>query len=332
MSELRGKKVLVTGATGFIGGRLAERLATEAGASVTGTGRNLSKVPFLREAGVNLQSVDLLDEAGMAQVVAGQDVVFHVAAWLGSHGQWQQAEAYNVQATVALVRLAAAHRVKRFVHTSSIAVYGIPTQPVITEETPFNDQTDRYGRTKAEGERQALALAQQLGLELTVIRPGMVYGPRALGWSVRMLQLVQKRVPVIYDGGRGHAYPIYIDNLIDGMILAATQPGAVGEAFNFCDAPVTFKEWFGYYGRMCGREPKSMPLFLARLIVTINDLFNLHLPLTRERLNYFLVQSNFPTTKAQQRLGYQPRIPIDEGMRRTEAWLRQEGYLGKGHS
>ena len=327
MSELRGKKVLVTGATGFIGGRLAERLATEEGALVTGTGRNLSKVPFLREAGVQLQSVDLCDEVGMAQVVAGQDVVFHVAAWLGSHGQREQAEAFNVQATMRLVRLAAAHGVKRFVHTSSIAVYGIPTRPVITEETPFNDQTDLYGRTKAEGERQALALAPQLGLELTVVRPGMVYGPRAMGWSVRMLQLVQKRVPVIYAGGQGHAYPIYIDNLIDGMILAATQPGAVGEAFNFCDGPVTFKEWFGFYGQMCGREPRSMPLFLARLIVTLNEALNLHLPLTRERLNYFLVCSDFPTTKAQQRLGYQPRVPIAEGMRRTEAWLRQEGYL-----
>ena len=327
MNELRGKKVLVTGATGFIGGRLAERLATEEGASVTGTGRDLSKVPFLREAGVNMQSVDLLDEVGMAKVVAGQDVVFHVAAWLGSHGQPQQAEAFNVQATLNLIRLAAAHGVKRFVHTSSIAVYGLPTQPVITEDTPFSDQTDLYGRTKAAGERQALALAQELGLELTVIRPGMVYGPRAIGWSVRMLQLVQKGVPVIYDGGRGHAYPIYIDNLIDGMVLAATQPGAVGEAFNFSDPAITFKEWFGYYGQMCGREPRSLPLFLARSLVILNDLFHLNLPLTRERLNYFLVRAEFPTTKAQQRLGYQPRVPIAEGMRRTETWLRAEGYL-----
>ena len=104
MNKLKGKKVLVTGATGFIGGRLAERLATEEGALVTGTGRNLSKVPFLREAGVQLQSVDLCDEVGMAQVVAGQDVVFHVAAWLGSHGQREQAEAFNVQATISLLR------------------------------------------------------------------------------------------------------------------------------------------------------------------------------------------------------------------------------------
>jgi len=90
---------------------------------------------------------------------------------------------------------------------------------------------------------------------------------------------------------------------------------------------VTFKEWFGYYGQMCGRKPRSLPMFLARFIVTLNDLLKLQMPLTRERLNYFLVRAEFPTTKAQQRLGYQSRVPIAEGMRRTEAWLRAEGYL-----
>ncbi len=327
MGILSGKKVLVTGATGFIGGRLAQRLATEEGAIVTGTGRNLDKVPFLSEAGVQLQAVDLLDETGMNGLVAGQDVVFHVAAWLGSHGQAEKAEAFNVQATEMLVRLAAAHKVSRFVHTSSIAVYGPPTQPVIHEDTPFANQNDLYGRTKGAGEQNALKLAHELGLALTVVRPGMVYGPRAIGWSVRMLQLVQKRVPVIYGGGTGHAYPIYIDNLVDGMILAATQPAAVGQAFNFCDPPVTFKEWFGYYGEMCGRKPVAMPLFLARLLVFFNDTFRLGLPLTRERLTYFLIRSDFPASKAQTLLGYQPRVPIAAGMRHTEAWLRQAGYL-----
>jgi nucleoside-diphosphate-sugar epimerase len=142
-----------------------------------------------------------------------------------------------------------------------------------------------------------------------------------------VLQLVQKRVPVIYGGGTGHAYPIYIDNLIDGMILAATHPAAVGQAFNFCDPPVTFKEWFAYYGQMCGRKPVAMPLFLARLLVFFNDTLGLGLPLTLERLTYFLIRADFPTTKAQTLLGYQPRVPIAEGMRHTEAWLRQAGYL-----
>lgn len=327
MGDLSGRKILVTGATGFIGGRLAQRLATEEGAVVTGTGRSLDKVPFLKEAGIKLVAVDLLDEVGMKEALAGQEIVFHVAAWLSKPSEAVKAEAFNVQATAQLVRLAAAQGVKRIVHTSSIAVFGPPTQPITTEETPLNPRSDLYARTKAAGEQRALQLAKESGIELTVIRPGMVYGPRAIGWSVRMLQLVQKRVPVLYGGGKGHAYPIYIDNLIDGMILAATHAAAVGEAFNFSDPPVTFKEWFGYYGQMCGRKPVAMPLFLGRSLAFLSDTLGLGLPLTRERINYFLAQSNFPTTKAETLLGYHPRIPIAEGMRRTEAWLRQEGYL-----
>ncbi len=327
MGDLSGKKVLVTGATGFIGGRLAQRLAVEEGAIVTGTGRSLDKVPFLQEAGVHLVAADLLDEAAMKEVLAGQEIVCHAAAWLSKRSEAAQARAFNVQATGQLVRLAAAQGVKRIVHISSIAVFGPPTQPITTEETPLNPRTDRYAQTKAEGEQQALQLAAELGLELTVIRPGMVYGPRAIGWSVRMLQLVQKRVPVLYGGGQGHAYPIYIDNLIDGIILAATHAAATGEAFNFSDPPVTFKEWFGYYGQMCGRKPVAMPVFLGRLLAFLNDTLGLGMPLTRERINYFLAQSNFPTTKAEKLLGYHPRVPIAEGMRRTEAWLREAGHL-----
>lgn len=327
MNPLKDKTVVVTGATGFIGGHLAQRLAVDEGAVVTGTGRDLSKVPFLPAAGVNMVTVDLRDAAAWPSVLAGQEIVFHAAAWLGSHGQGEEAATINVEATGQLVRLAAAAGVKRFVHISSIAIYGVPRQPVITEDTLFNEENDLYGRTKAAGEQLALTLGQELGIEVVVIRPGMVYGPRAIGWSVRMVQLVQKRVPVIYGGGRGHAYPIYIDNLVDGLLLAATHPAASGQTFNFTDPAVTFKEWFSYYGRMCGRKPISMPLFLAHLLVWANDRLGLRLPLSRQRLDYLLAQSSFPTDKAETLLGYYPRVPIAEGMRRTEAWLRQEGYL-----
>ena len=78
---------------------------------------------------------------------------------------------------------------------------------------------------------------------------------------------------------------------------------------------------------MCGRNPVSMPLFVARVFIWISETFSLRLPLTRERLNYFLLQSDFPATKAQHLLGYRPQVTIEEGMHRTEAWLRQEGYL-----
>ncbi len=329
---LQNKKVLVTGATGFIGGRLAERLAAEEDATVTGSGRNLQKAAALQKQGVQLMQADLLDETRMGELVKGQDVVFHVAAWLGGgRVQDQEAEAYamNVTASELMVRLVAAAEVPRLVFVSSIATYGLPQRPQVDEDHPLDTSTanDLYGRTKALGEIHATALAQELGVNMAVVRPALVYGPRSQGWSVQMLQLVQKGTPVLFGGGHGHAWPVYIDNLVDGMLLAATHPQAVGEAFNFADPVTDWRTFFGYYGQMCGRKPRQIPLWGARLLAWANGVFRLGLPLNPQRVRFLTSQAAYPTTKATRLLGYQPRVDLAEGMRRTEVWLREAGYL-----
>lgn len=326
---LQGKKVLVTGATGFIGGCLAQRLAQEEGAAVTGSGRSLDKVPFLRQAGVDLQKADLLDTARMRQLVSDQAIVFDVAAWAGQrHGNIDKAYALNVTATEDLVRMAAESGVSRVVHVSSIAAYGTTQAEVINENHPLDtEQSDDYGRTKAIGEQRALQLGDELGMEVVVVRPAMVYGPRSQGWTVGMLKLVKSGTPVIIGDGLDHAHPVYVDNLIDGMLLTAVHSQAAGQAFNFCDRPLDWRTFFGYYGDMCGRQPRSIPLWLAKMVAAANDALGLGLPLTRRRIEFYTRRSRYPTTKAEDLLGYQSRVTIDEGMRHTEAWLRQEGYL-----
>ena len=325
---LKDKNVLVTGATGFIGGRLAERLAREESARVTGTGRNLDAVPFVGEAGVTLQKADLLDEDAMRQAMVDQDVVFHVAAWLGRHGSEQHAYKLNVAATALAVQLAVEAGVKRFVQVSSIAAYGHPKQLRVDEDQPLDiEQEVIYGRTKALGELRAFALGKELGLEVTAVRPGLVYGPRAQSWTINMLRLVCNGTPVLFGDGSGHAYPIFIDNLVDGMLLTAVHPQAAGEAYNMCDPVVTFNEWFGFYGRMCSQKPRRIPLWSAHILVILNKLLPLNLPLNRARLRMYSLKADFPSNKAMTQLGYQPRVPIEEGMRITEAWLREAGYL-----
>ncbi len=328
-NALKGKRVLVTGATGFIGGRLAQRLATEEGAIVTGTGRHLEKAGFLQEAGVRLLAADLLDEAAMKTAVADQHIVFHVAAWLGDRsGDAQSAYAVNVTGTENVVRLAAMAGVSRLILVSSINAYGPPKHLNVDESHPLNpNQRDAYGRTKAIGEMRARELANELGLPLVVVRPGMVYGPRAQSWTVGLLKLVQQGTPVIFGDGSGHAYPIYIDNLVDGMLLTAVSPNAPGEAFNFCDPPVDWRTFFDFYARMSGRPARRIPLWAARLLALANEKLHLGLPLTRERLEFYILPASFPTTKAQQLLGYSPRVSLDEGMKQAEIWLKENGYL-----
>ena len=329
--QLKGKKVLVTGATGFIGGRLAQRLATEEGAIVTGTGRSLDKVPFLKEANVILKQVDLLDASAMHEVIAGQDIIFHVAAWLGG-GRVADAEqaayALNVTATENILKWAKEANVKRVVLVSSIATYGSVTKSIVAENTPLNTtQTELYGRTKAIGDQNAQKLAKELDIELAIVRPALVYGPRSQGWTVRLFDLVQKGTPSVFGDGDGMASPVYIDNLIDGMLLTAVSPQAVGQAFNFSDSPITWKQFMTYYGNMCGKKPRQMPMFVAHLLATANNLFKLGLPLNKARLKFLTQKATYSIAKAEKLLNYKPRIQIEEGMALAEKWLREEGYF-----
>ena len=324
---LRGKKVVVTGATGFIGGRLAQRLASEEGAIVTGTGRDLSKVPFVKAAGVELKAVDLLDEGPVRALLTGQEILFHVAGWVGK-GSYEEAYRVNVIVTENVLRQAAAVGIKRIVHLSTVGAYGPPRRDMMDETHLIDtEQEDVYGRSKAVGEVAVQKLATELGLAVAIIRPAMVYGPRAYSWTLGLYKMVKRGVPVLFGKGDGHSHPVYIDNLIDGILLTAVHPNAVGEAFNFCDAPVNWHTWWGYYGRMAGRRPRHIPMWIAQVFAVLSDTFKLKLPLSRVRLKYYARKLIFPIEKARRLMDYEPRISLEEGMRRSEAWLREEGYL-----
>ncbi|MCB8943924.1 MAG: NAD(P)-dependent oxidoreductase [Ardenticatenaceae bacterium] len=326
-NALQGKKVVVTGATGFIGGRLAQRLAAEEGARVTGTGRDLSKVPFVKDAGVTLKAVDLLDEAQVRELLVGQEVLFHVAGWVGK-GSYEDAYRVNVTATENVLRQAAAAGVQRIVHLSTVGAYGPPHRDMMDETHPIDtEQEDVYGRSKAHGEVVVRKLIDELGLKVAIIRPAMVYGPRAYSWTLGLYRMVKKGVPVLFGKADGHSHPVYIDNLVDGIMLTAVHPQAIGEAFNFCDRPVQWDTWWGYYGQMAGRKLRRVPMWIAKIGAVLSDTFKLKLPLSRVRLTYYRRKLVFPIEKARRLLGYEPRISLDEGMKRSEAWLREEGHL-----
>lgn len=331
--EARNKSVLVTGASGFIGGRLAERLAREDGAQVVGTGRKFDDASLLRAAGVELVTAELRDGDAMSRLCAGKDTVYHVAAWLG-RGSKDAAEAHavNVDATRSLVQKAAAAGVRRVVLVSSIAVYGIPTRDEVDESVPLDlDQRDIYGRTKALGEVAAREAAKEMGIELAIVRPAMVYGPKSLGWTVAMLKLVQRGVPVLFGDATGHAYPVYVDDVVDMLRLCGSHKDAAAKdevgTWNAAAPPVTWADFFAFYGRMCGRTPRRIPLFVAQGLALASEKLPLGLPLTRDQLRQYVRRFVYSTEKGERKLGWKVSVPIEEGMRRSETWLREVGRL-----
>ena len=327
--KLRDQPVLVTGSTGFIGSHVAARLS-EIGANVVAMGRDLTKVSHLRKfPNLRLVRCDLLDQQAMWQQIRGQEVIFHLAGWMGQAQSATEADDLNIAATENLLHLAANNGVQRVVFVSSIAAYGFPSDGVIDETTPLDtEQDDPYGRTKALAEERGFALAKKLGIEFTVLRPGMVYGPNSPMWTLDALAKVQGRHPVFYGDGRGHAFPTFIDNLVDALLLAGTSPKASGHAFNICDPEIPMADFYDYFGRMVGRSNRVVaPAWTARMLRPINKMLDLGLPVTKERLRFFAMESSYPSDKAKTFLNYVPRVPIEEGMSRTESWLRKEGHL-----
>jgi len=322
---LAGRRVLVTGATGFIGSRLAARLAHAEGATVLGTGRSLAKAAHLKPA-VELHKADLGDPDSHRAVLEGIDTVFHVAAWLPRGGDPpQEGVRLNVDGTRRLYELAGEAGVRRFVHVSTVAAYGLPQRDRVDEDHPLDlAQANPYGRTKAQGEA---ALREADGPELTIVRPAMVYGPGSDGWTMNMANLVRTGTPVIFGQGTGLAFPVYVDNLIDLMIRAAVAPDAAGQAFNAADCSIDWRGFFAYFEATVGRRARRLPLPLAYVLATVNVWFKLGLPVDRDRISMTQRPLVYPTDAAEQILGWSPRVNLDDGMAAGEQWLRDIDFL-----
>lgn len=313
------KRTLVTGATGFIGGRLTERLL-EAGVAVRALVRDPGKAAQLAARGVDLIQGDVTDADSLRRAVAACQVIFHCAALM--HDAPVSAEEYrrvNVGGVRNLLEAASAATVERFIYVSSIAVYGVSPKENTTEADPQVRCGIPYLDTKIEAEEIAFQFHRERKLPLTVIRPANVYGPRSGAWTVWLIEMIKAGKIILVDDGCGMANQVYLDNLIDGMLLAACHDQAIGEAFIISDGARTdWKGFLGYYARLLGCALPSVPKSQA-----ISPPFNL----SRAEADLWTQTGTFDITKAKTLLNYEPRVSLAEGMRRTEQWLRAARYL-----
>jgi nucleoside-diphosphate-sugar epimerase len=321
------RRVLVTGATGFIGARLVEILAgKDFRVRALARRRGPSAIFDARREYVR---GDVTDTNSLLSAMRGCEVVFH-CAWGGIN--LSDARRINVQGSINVLTAAEQAGVRRVVHLSSMAVHGTRLPAVVQEDLPLWFSGDPYSVTKAEGELIS-EFARRRTVEVVVLRPSLVYGPGSPMWLLRYVERVRSENIALIDGGCGLANLVYVDDLVAAMELAADCSGVHAEAFLVSGAaPVTWRDYLGSVARLCGKpRPPSVSLSRARFV---NRCGKLYFRLTGRPSRYHdvdvLLMTQHATVsiaKARRVLNYEPRIGFEEGMSRCGSWLYREGYL-----
>jgi nucleoside-diphosphate-sugar epimerase len=322
----------ITGIGGFIGLRMAER-AVERGMRVQGLDASATAADLARQRGADVVVGDVMDKDAVARASRGADVMFHTAAIVEEDGDRALYHRINVEGTLTVAAGARAAGVRQFVQLSSVMVYGFDYPPFVAEEGPFRGEGNPYCETKLESDRLALSLHAPGTFEITVIRPGDVYGARSRPWVLRPLELMRKRLFFLIDGGRGTMNHVHVDNLLDAVFLAL-EKRAAGEAFNVTDGGQTsFADYFGRLASMLGRKRlPSAPGALVRrgfaLAGRAGAQIGIRLPVSSAAVDFVSRPHPYSIARVRRVLGYEPRVSLDQGMTDIERALRATGQLG----
>lgn len=337
-------KVLVTGATGFVGQHLARRLAARAAApaDVAIFARHEDKARAMFGDRFDVRRGDLTDAASVAGALEGIDVVYHIAArrdhWGMPYDEYYEA---NVAGTRSLLEAARRRGTAKIVYCSSVGVYGHDYRYFPVDEAhPFGTHLSYYHKSKALAEEVVRSYPD---LPVVTVRPGWIYGPNDdWGGVTQMLIKLAKGQFAFVGSGNNSLHPVHIDDVVDG-IIAAGQSDRYGEAYLLLGPEhTTFRE---YVYAMCAalgvaRPRWTMPYVLGRAAcyalepawLVKNRVLGKHLlgdkpPMTRDTLDGVSTHRYFDTSKAARELGHKPSVSIAAGLRGTVEWLASTGRL-----
>jgi nucleoside-diphosphate-sugar epimerase len=322
---------LVTGATGFTGAAVCRRLLTE-GERVVAFVRSRERAADLARAGVDCRVVDIRSPREVAAAFTGIDVVYHIAAaFRTEHADRDEFRLVNVEATRNLLDAAGRDGVRRFVHCSTVGVQGEITSPPADESAPFNPG-DHYQQTKLDGEllaRERFAA----GLPGAVVRPVGIYGPGDRRF-LKIFRPVDRGVFVMIGSGRTLYHMTYIDDLVEGILLAARRDAALGEVFTIAGPRyTTIRELVDAVADALGRRrPRWRVPFLPVWVAAVAceracRVVGVAPPLYPRRVEFFHKDRAFSIEKARRLLGYEPRVDLREGLAATAASYRQQGWI-----
>lgn len=350
-SKINGKKILITGAGGFIGGRIVERLRKEDNCQIRALVHDINKATRVARFDIEIVVGDVLDKKLINNIVKDVDYIVHCAA-----GDRKTI----VEGTRNVLQAGLINNVDQMVHFSTMAVYGYPLPKKCNEETPHKKVSgDSYNNSKIEAEKIVNKYLKK-GLSCIVLQPTIVYGPYSKSWTIGPINEIKGNSLVLVDKGMGLSNPVYVDNLVDAVFLSLGNKKAVGETFIISGGErIIWRDFFGAYERMLSKRVveeekrlgikllalplkparkakkylynkgiyKGSPSFVKKYLLPIVQRDQAVRNLSKNRELFLKQKCVFEIKKAKKILGYSPKVTFTKGMKLTEKWLRYSRYI-----
>ena len=317
------RRVFITGALGFIAQRLAHHYR-ERGAEVRG-------MDVRADPEQHVVAGDVSRPGDWQAHAEGCDLVIHTAAILTLSGDPDAVWKVNVLGTRHALDAAVHAGARRFVQLSSVLAFSWDFPDGADERHPVRANGTPYVDTKVASEQVVLQAHAAGEIACTVIRPGDVWGPRSRPWTILPVEMIQQGLFMVPRGGIFS--PVYVDNLVHGIALAAASDDAAGEVFVITDGRgIPNEEFFGRYFAMLGKKgPRALPrgalVAIANGVGAAARLRRQENEMSANAVAYLARGGTYSIDKARRVLGYEPQVDFEEGFRRTEAWLREEHLI-----
>lgn len=326
-------KILVTGGTGFTGKALVKRLLDDGHQVVALDYKEGIKTQELRDWGAEVVIGSVVDKEVVERVMDGVDIVQHMAA---AFRELNVPNSYydevNVEGTRNVLEAAYRHKVKKFVYCSTCGVHGNIDNPPGGEDAPIQP-ADYYQRTKYEAEPIVNEYCKK-GMKTVILRPAAIYGPGDPERFFMIFKRVAKGSFPMFGNGKTYYHPLYIDNMVDACILAQEEDKGVGEAYLIADEQyLEIEDIVRRVGKALNVDVKihHYPIWpvivVGHIVEKLCKPFRITPPIFPRRVDWYRQNRAFKIDKAKRELGYQPKIGIDEGLRRTAQWYKKEHYL-----
>jgi nucleoside-diphosphate-sugar epimerase len=326
-------RVLITGAGGFIGSHLLEDQLKK-GSHVTAVDINTEALESIKKNPLlTVFTGDFTDRSFLDPILPGHDICFHLAS---AHLETGVNDSYfwkvNVDGTRRFVERCHQTGINRFVHCSSVGVFGEVKNPPADENSPCRPDI-AYEKSKLAGEMSVLEYSRNSGYALTVIRPAWVYGPRCQR-TLKLFRSIKKKRFFFVGNGLGFRHPIYITDMVEGLNIAAMHPNALGQIFIMAGPrAITLQRLVNSIADTVGvtrpslRLPKSLVWSGVYSMELLCKFIKKKPPFTRRSLKFFSSSGPFDITKAKDVIGFVPSIELTEGLNSTYRWMKERAEM-----